>query len=247
MLGAFAAVDFAPGATIGRTGGAALLAVGAVMFSDAAGRRWPGSALSLLLPLLRATSWITEPLTRLTAAALAPRTPLPDAGTSSSDDVDDLLAEGMPDDEEAREGEIITGVLTFGEKPVSSIATPRARVVALPAGLPADDVAKRVAASGFSRVPVLDETGERIEGMVLALDILIGRGRGPLPMRRVGRCKSHDSCGDVLVRMQQDGVHLAAVDDERSTFAGIVTLDDLLAELLGDIGHEVESSGARSA
>lgn len=148
-----------------------------------------------------------------------------------------------PDDELLRVG----GVISFSQRTVRSVMTPRTELVALPEEASVEEVRAAFAQSGYSRLPVYRGTLDEMVGMVHAFDLFrLGPG-DPLPVRALAVAPASRTCGDVLLDMQRERRHLAIVLDEFGGTLGIVTLEDLLQAMVGEIVDEDEpprSAGA---
>lgn len=211
-------------------------------------RRFPTRAVPAGLPLLRAADVMLAPM-----RALAERTmggPGADAGRplrvapTAHRELEDLLREGQLEGVgEQTELAIISGVVQFGDKRAGDVMTPRAQVFALDVGRPPAELARAVAASGYSRVPVYRGTIDEIAGLVLAFDILQTAGEGALRIHPVFAAGVDLACTNLLARMLRAGLHLAIVRDAAGDTLGIVTLEDLLEELVGDIRDEHDEPG----
>lgn len=127
---------------------------------------------------------------------------------------------------------IVSGVLSFGRRPVRNIMTPRTDVVSVHAGTAVVELARAFMDSGFSRLPVYQESLDDVTGMVYAFDLLKVEPGGELPLRPVGAVPESKTCSDLLLEMQHDRRHMAMVLDEFGGVAGVVTMDDLLKELV---------------
>ncbi len=141
---------------------------------------------------------------------------------------------------------MVSGVMTFAEKPVREVMTPRTELVAVAESDSLEDIAQVFAQSGYTRLPVYRGTLDEIVGMLHAFDLFKLRPGDPLPVRPVAIAPASRSCGDLLLDMQRERRHLAVVLDEYGGTAGIVTLEDLLEELVGEIYDEFDE-GARPA
>jgi CBS domain containing-hemolysin-like protein len=133
---------------------------------------------------------------------------------------------------------MVGGVMTFAQRPVRDVMTPRTGLVAVPDGATVADISRAFAESGYSRVPVYRETLDEIVGMVHAFDLFKLQPGDPLPIRPVALAPASRTCGDLLVDMQRERRHLAVVLDEFGGTLGIVTLEDLLRALVGEIYDE---------
>ena len=219
--------------------GALLLVVGQTI-PRAIGRHWATQLAPVLLPPLRWLERIAAPM--LTAARLAAGSReganLPD-GPESRDDIEDLLRAGALEGIGARdEIAIITGVMDFGAKLVRDVMTRREDIFALDAATAPHDLAMRIAASGYSRVPIFGTDLDDMKGMVHVFDVLKAGGDRRPPVRPVAMAGDEQRCTELLVEMQRKRLHLAIVRDRHNRTVGLVTLEDLLEELVGDISDE---------
>ena len=124
--------------------------------------------------------------------------------------------------------------------------TPRSEIFALPDGVDVRTVASQIAQSAYSRVPVYHETLDNIVGMVHAFDIIKARGQMPEKLRPVATAATGAPCNELLFRMLRERLHLAVVRDEAGKTVGLVTLEDLLEELVGDIRDEHDEPAPRT-
>lgn len=142
--------------------------------------------------------------------------------------------------------ELLTGVLDFGERTARSVMVPVERIVSIDRSTSAAEAEARVIESGHSRLPVLDDETDEPLGFVHAKDLLAlgaGAGHRPVPLRLIRRMPlvpPERSLSDLLRGMRRTGVHLALVTDRRGVTVGLVTLEDLLEELVGDIVDETD-------
>ncbi len=239
---------------LGEAAGAAWLAmIGACyaipqMLYRKTGARW----LLPLAPLLHGLVAMARPVT----AALSFFESLvdlgePEAGNKEamdpSEHIDALISAG--EDEGIIEGDdrkLIQSVVAFGDKTVREVMTPRPNMVAVAADRSLDDLRQLVIHEQYSRIPVYEETIDRIVGFVHVRDMFEldeeERGRKKIsdlirPIRFVPETKP---VHDLLREMQQDGAHMAIVVDEYGNTAGLATMEDLVEEILGEIHDEHE-------
>ena len=208
------------------------------------------SALLLALPMRAYTTVFRPAIRLLTALANAglrlvgvePRTELATAHTA--EELAAMLAvsrrEGLVEEFEHR---LLSGALGFPQRTVGSVMVPRERVVAVGAGSTAAAVERVVLDSGHSRLPVHGVSPDDVLGFVHAKDLLTvepaARSR-PLPPRLLRRMLVVDAdrtLGQLLLAMQRNRLHFALVREDGRT-VGIVTLEDVLEELVGDIRDE---------
>lgn len=216
------------------------LLVAAQLLPRAIGRRWPTKLVPILLPPVRVLDVVFAPLLNLVRRITGERRLEEVRGAESEDDaLDELLREGELEGVGDRtEIAIISGVVQFGEKQISDVMTPRADIFAVDASLPPDELARRLAQSGFSRVPLYDGDIDHIVGMVHVFDVIKAEDANVLPRRPVALARPSAGCNELLFRMLRERMHLAVVSDDAGRTVGIVTLEDLLEELVGDIRDE---------
>jgi CBS domain containing-hemolysin-like protein len=141
-----------------------------------------------------------------------------------------------PDDELLRVG----GVISFSQRTVRSVMTPRTDLIALPEEASVEEVRAAFVQSGYTRLPVYRGTLDEMVGMVHAFDLFRLAAGDPLPVRPLAVAPASRTCGDVLLDMQRERRHLAIVLDEFGGTLGIVTLEDLLEAMVGEIVDEDE-------
>lgn len=139
------------------------------------------------------------------------------------------------------------GVISFSERTVREVMTPRTELVALPEEASTGEVRQAFIHSGYSRLPVYRGTLDEIVGMVHAFDLFRLEPGGRVPVRPVSQVPGSRSCGDVLIDMRREGRHLAVVLDEFGGTLGIITLEDLLAAMVGEIVDEEDRAGRTAA
>lgn len=236
-------------ATAARTGIA--YAIGLLLFGQlvprAVARRWPHVIIPPLLPLLRVVEFLLTPILALARRLTGELTrDARDVVKSDVESLEELLREGeMEGVGEHTEIAIIEGVVQFGERRVREVMTPRSEIFSVDRSLAPAQLAERVATSGYSRVPVIDGTVDRVVGMVHAFDVLQDGGERTPELRPVGIATASALCHELLFRMLRERRHLAIVTSESGTgeTVGLVTLEDLLEELVGEIRDEHDEPG----
>jgi len=135
---------------------------------------------------------------------------------------------------------LVSGALEFSDRVASDVAVPVSELVTLPLGATPEDVERAVVEHGFSRFVVTDASGE-LGGYVHLKDILYADDdayRRPVPVKRIRRLATvdpSDEVEDVLATMQRTGAHLARVVDQSGVVLGVVFLEDVLEELVGEV------------
>jgi len=167
-------------------------------------------------------------------------------GIHSPEEIVMLLKQSQKSGRIARgDVQLIEGVFEFTEKSARDVMTPRTQVVALEEDLTIREAAGRVAQAGRSRYPVVRESLDDITGVVHAKQVLAGlQGRPDEPVRAIMReplfVPGTREVEDVLADMKRLKTHLAVVLDEYGGTAGIVTMEDLLEEIVGQIYDEYD-------
>ncbi len=145
---------------------------------------------------------------------------------------------------EAFEHDLLAGALDFGDRPVSTVMVPRERIVTVSMRHTIADVERIVNEQGHSRLPVLGRGLDDVLGFLHVKDLLElppDAQHRPVPLRRLRRMlvvEEDRSLEDVLVRMQRVRLHLALVVDGARRTVGMVTLEDVLEALVGEIRDE---------
>ena len=214
--------------------GIPLLVILGAIVPRAAGRRWAERVVRAASPWLKGAARVVAPF--VPASAGAPRA---DFGRI----VREADAHAASDDEMA----VISGVLAFTERSVREIMTPRTEIVAVVDGAPVHEVATMFAESGYSRLPVYRDSLDNIVGLVHAFDLLRVEAGAALPLRPVTVVPASRRCADLLFELQRERRQFAVVLDEFGGTAGIVTFEDLLQELVGEIFDERGDAAASEA
>jgi CBS domain containing-hemolysin-like protein len=151
----------------------------------------------------------------------------------------------------AGEGALIAGVFTLGDTQVSDVMVPRVDVVGVEQTTPWAEVVARVRSAEHSRVPVYDETIDDVVGVLYAKDVLAAVVEGEPPadgwaalVRPAQFVPATKRVDDQLRDFRATGNHLAVVADEYGGTAGIVTIEDVLEEIVGEIRDERDDEEA---
>ncbi len=164
--------------------------------------------------------------------------------------VDAGSAQGQVD---ARERRLIHRVFEFSDKNVGQVMTPRDRIFALSYDLPMQRLVKEVAARGFSRVPIYQKSLDNVRGILNAKD-LVNSAAGQAPTRTLGELLHEPlfvprttPIKRLFLTFKQKKVHMAIVVSEYGKVLGLVTMDDLLAQIFGVIRDERAALQASNA
>jgi CBS domain containing-hemolysin-like protein len=208
----------------------------------------PQQAALLLAPALLFISRALRPVIRLMeglakamvrALGIEPKDELTSAFTA--DEVQLIVAESHREGliEADRHG-LARRVLEFSDRVAGDVAVPLSSLVTLSFGATPDDVERLVAKCGFSRFVITDPAGE-VAGYLHLKDILYAdevQRSAPVPLKRVrslATVRSGDEVEDVLATMQLSGAHLARVVGPEGSVNGVVFLEDVLEELVGEV------------
>jgi putative hemolysin len=148
---------------------------------------------------------------------------------------------------EAEEEQMISAVIELGGRRIHEVMVPRTDMTALPVTATMDEVIDTFISQGHSRIPVYEKTMDEIVGVLYAKDLLpFVKTGGPKPdLRKLLRAPlfapESMSIDDLLHMLQGRRVHLAIVLDEYGGTAGMVTIEDLLEEIVGDIQDEYDT------
>jgi putative hemolysin len=148
--------------------------------------------------------------------------------------------EGVVEEEER---EMISGILELTDKVVREIMVPRVDVIGVEVRCTVDDVMRLVTQHGHSRIPLYEDTIDNVVGVIYAKDLLRVCNTDEKPtLRELARepyfTPELKRAGELLIEMRQKKVHMAIVVDEYGGTAGIITIEDLIEEIVGDIRDE---------
>jgi CBS domain containing-hemolysin-like protein len=139
----------------------------------------------------------------------------------------------------AESGRLLRELFEFGDLTAGQVMVPRVRVVGVPLGAPPDEIRKIVAAAIHTRFPVYDGDLDHIAGMIHVKDLLrlliAERPIAAADMRPMPVVPETAPLDDLLATMQRAAAHVAIVIDEHGGTAGLVSLEDLFEEVVGDI------------
>ncbi len=190
-----------------------------------------------LRPIIYAMETVAKALVRL--FGIEPKDEIASAFTA--EEVAHIVGESRREGliEEERHG-LVAKTLEFSDKLAREVAVASESLTTVTLGATPADIERLVAKQGFSRFPVLDAAGE-IAGYLHLKDILYAddeRHEQPIPPKRVRRLatvRDEDEVEDVLATMQLTGAHLARVVDSDGHVTGVVFLEDVLEELVGEV------------
>ncbi|AKU91008.1 hemolysin family protein [Vulgatibacter incomptus] len=241
--------DDPPMAALAAAGGALVL-LGFVTLCRALACRDPEASLSWAAPVGAAAEALLRPLVvPLAAISRRIRGPASHSIDDTTEQLEYLIEKGSEAgvlDDEKRD--LLESVIEFSHVRVREIMVPRPKVVALPADAPYDEVVRVVVESGHSRVPVYADSVDNVVGVLYARRLLEGLGKAPTNGKGRFRIESHLTApffvpetmriSHLLSEFQRRGVQIAVVVDEFGGTAGVVTLEDVMEEIVGEIRDE---------
>ncbi|MCL2639741.1 MAG: hemolysin family protein [Phycisphaerales bacterium] len=205
----------------------------------------------LLWPLIRVLNVFDEIVRRLSGVSIGED---PDtAAEAAEQEILAVVAEGEAEgavDEESKK--MIEGVISFRDLQVGQIMTPRTEISAIDVTAPITDVIPKILKEGLSRVPVYEGSLDNIVGIIYAKDLLNLLTVAPPPttaeqgitirqmMRTPLFVPTTKLLRDLLKELRNQQVHMAIVIDEYGGTSGLVTTEDIVEEIVGDIADEYE-------
>lgn len=147
---------------------------------------------------------------------------------------------------EEDEKAMIYSIFQLGDTLAREVMTPRIDIVAIEANTPLSEATDILLKKGFSRTPVYDQSIDQVEGLVYIKDLLSGWKEGRLEapisnyMREAYFVPEGMNVDDLLAEMQVKRVHMAVVVDEYGGMAGVVTIEDIVEEIVGEIRDEYD-------
>jgi putative hemolysin len=201
--------------------------------------------------LMRVVAPLGRLLTRSTRAVLAVigQRDAPTATLVSEEEVKYLVREGVSRGVfERQEGELVHRVFQFTDTPVRAVMVPRPKILALELDMPPGEVLAHAAAAGRTRLPVIRGTLDDIAGIVVIKDLLRAAAANHPPRLRdllhpARFLPETARVAVVLQELQRQHQSLAMVVDEYGRVTGLVTVEDLLEEIVGELRDEREPAG----
>jgi CBS domain containing-hemolysin-like protein len=202
--------------------------------------------------LLQVLMWLVLPITLfvqflLSIAALAEEQPGANGETAVSEAVEALIEAGEEEGIlEESDRDLVRSAVEFGDKVVREVMTPRPAIFAVPGTITLEQFLDLLRAQPFSRVPVYSETLDNVTGIAFAHDLLQisdtdARSQTVAGIQRpVAFVPETKRANELLREMQREKQHMRIVIDEYGGVAGLVTIEDLLEELVGAIRDEHE-------
>jgi putative hemolysin len=164
----------------------------------------------------------------------------------SEEEIKHLVKEGREQGVlDQTEEELIHSVFEFSETPVKKVMVPRPKIFSIDVNTPPEEVSRMMVESGFSRIPVYDGSPDNMVGVVYIKDALrLMEKRQPVVLRKIVHpvhfVPETKKVGELLKELQKRRTHIALVIDEHGSLVGLVTLEDVLEEIVGEIQDEYD-------
>ena len=149
------------------------------------------------------------------------------------------------EDTTREEHKILSGIVSFGNTDIRAVMHPRIDISAIDETMTYEEVLAFIQENGYSRVPVYHDNIDNITGIIYAKDLLPYLDEKDFDWRRIKRkaffVPDNKKLDDLLTEFQQRKIHLAIVVDEYGGTLGVVTLEDVIEEIVGEISDEYDS------
>lgn len=218
------------------------------------GRAHAGGVAKFTAPLIRFLCWVLGPIPAWLVSlgsAVAPGAPGGDEFFFSEEEFRELVERASESDViEDDEAELIQSVFELGDTLVRAVMVPRTDIVSIESGSGLEDAMALFLRSGYSRIPVIAGDADQIRGILYLKDVAAALHRPEAQSgiqdvdalaretRFVPESKPVD---ELLKELQQESTHVAIVIDEYGGTAGLVTLEDLIEEIVGEIVDEYDA------
>jgi CBS domain containing-hemolysin-like protein len=192
-------------------------------------------------PVVVALNWTANHVIRL--FGVEPKDEVASAFTA--EEVQSIVARSQEEGLLRDEHGLLAGAIEFSDRTARDVMVPVDRLVSVPRGCTVEDVERSVARTGFSRYPVVDDAGQPVGYLHLKDVLYAGPADRALPVpgwrvRPLAQVRPDDEVEETLAAMQRTGVHLARVVGEDGTVLGVVFLEDILEELVGEVRDRMQ-------
>ena len=232
-----------------------IVMVAGVAIPNAWARYAGESFLVVALPVLFGLSYLLLPLAvfqRLIDGLIRRLAGVPktDEHEAEAEEIEKEILEAVSEGElvgavHEEDADMIESVMKFRDTDVAEIMTPRTDVTALPETATLIEAKELIAREGHSRIPVYGENIDDVKGVLYAKDLLRLENAEPFQptevMRKVPFVPETKRVADLLEQLRAEKVHLAIVLDEYGGTAGLVTIEDIIEEIVGEIADEYET------
>lgn len=190
----------------------------------------------LLKPLIVLILWLTKAINKMVKSTFQ----------FSEKEFDQLLDSDLINEENEEEQVILKGIANFGNISVKQIMRNRMDMVALSIDMNFEEVFQKIKDTRYSRIPIFEKNLDSIKGIIFIKDILIYRDQNNFDWKKLIRpgffVPENKKIDDLLKEFRAKHTHIAIVVDEYGGTSGLVTLEDILEEIVGDISDEYDEA-----
>ncbi|WP_411893193.1 gliding motility-associated protein GldE [Winogradskyella sp. A2] len=162
----------------------------------------------------------------------------------SVDQLSQALELTNDEDTTQEEHKLLQGIVSFGNTDTKQVMRPRMDLFALDLNTPFETIIKEIIKNGYSRIPVYEESIDTIKGVLYVKDLLPHLNKNKFDWTKILRepffVPENKKLDDLMVEFQTKKVHLAVVVDEYGGTSGLVSLEDIIEEIVGDISDEYD-------
>ena len=249
-LGTILFAKLLSGAEYSTTVSTAVLTVAVLLFGEITPKYlasiYPEKMCFLFYPLMQLFYWILLPIGKIFdgyKALLAKVFKLQKNEAITDEELMSLVDEAEEDGTlKEDESELLRCALEFDDLKVEDILVPRVDVIAVGDDWTMDEIREVFEKSGYSRLPVYKDTIDNVIGLVHERDFFVGYVNGVKQVadlvQDIAFTSEYTRISGLLKQLQKEKIHMAAVSDEYGGLVGIVTLEDILEELVGEIWDE---------
>lgn len=200
----------------------------------------------MMAPILKALIIIFKPLSKIfvASASFIDKKMVKKTGVISLDDLSTAVDITTEDGSSPDEKNMLKGIATFGEKEVSDIMRPRVNMFSISLETTFEELMPQIIDKGFSRIPVYDKDLDDVKGMLYAKDLLPHIDERNFAWQELLRpaffVPENKKINDLFQDFRTKKIHIAIVVDEYGGTSGLVTLEDIVEEIVGDISDEFD-------
>lgn len=200
----------------------------------------------MMAPVLKALIVIFKPLSKIfvSSTSFIDKKLVKKTGTISLSDLSTAVDITTEDSSSPEEKNMLKGIATFGEKEVSDIMRPRVNMFSISMETTFEELMPQIIDKGFSRIPVYDKDLDDVKGMLYVKDLLPHLEENGFAWQNLIRpvffVPENKKINDLFQDFRAKKIHIAIVVDEYGGTSGLVTLEDIVEEIVGDISDEFD-------
>ena len=224
-----------------------ILIVGEITPKIFASKR-PASVARFMARPLRVLIGLFKPLSKLlvNSTSFMDRHLERKKGEISMEDLSTAVEIATEESTPLEEKQMLKGIASFSEKEVSSVMIPRVDIIGVEKGMEFTAMLATVIKSGFSRIPVYDETLDKVEGILYVKDLLPYLDAQSYEWQKLIRpaffVPENRKINDLFQDFREKKIHIAIVVDEYGGTSGLITMEDVIEEIVGEINDEFDEA-----